>query len=176
MWDTQDHVKGKKATGIITFCDKKETKLANVQWAGGAHQAYRIGADSAFDLSIKGIKITTCRTCCLPDFIYVSSVLDQSITSIHFNEATFRKGCYQCGCGLSNRVLMGQNMSLEDCQTSCNNDENCKGIEHWVGGTMSCYRCRVPHQTVLRHPNDSPLIEVPSVYVKGNNWSKKVSF
>jgi len=67
---------------------------------------------------------------------------------------------------LSNRVLMGQNMSLEDCQTSCNNDENCKGIEHWVGGTMSCYRCRVPHQTILRHPNDSPLIEVPSVYVK----------
>ena len=55
MWDSQDHVKGKRATGIITFCDKKETKLANVQWAGGAHQAYRIGADSAFDLSIKGI-------------------------------------------------------------------------------------------------------------------------
>ena len=68
---------------------------------------------------------------------------------------------------------MGQNMSLEDCQTSCNNDENCKGIEHWVGGTMSCSRCRIPHQTVLL-TNDSPLNEVPSVYVKGNNGSKRV--
>ena len=55
MWDTQDHVKGKKATGIITFCDREGTKLANVKWAGGNHKAYRIGANSAFDLSIKGI-------------------------------------------------------------------------------------------------------------------------
>ena len=55
MWDNQDHVKGKKATGIITFCDREGTKLANVQWAGGNHKSYRIGANSAFDLSIKGI-------------------------------------------------------------------------------------------------------------------------
>ena len=60
MWDTQDHVKGKKATGIITFCDREGTKLANVQWDGGNHKSYRIGANGAFDLSIKGIKITTC--------------------------------------------------------------------------------------------------------------------
>ena len=55
MWDTQDHVKGKKATGIITFCDREKTKLAKVQWAGGNHKSYRIGANGAFDLSIKGI-------------------------------------------------------------------------------------------------------------------------
>ena len=55
MWDNQDHVKGKKATGIITFCDREETKLAKVQWAGGNHKSYRIGANGAFDLSIKGI-------------------------------------------------------------------------------------------------------------------------
>ena len=55
MWDNQDHVKGKKATGIITFCDREGTKLAKVQWAGGNHKSYRIGANGAFDLSIKGI-------------------------------------------------------------------------------------------------------------------------
>ena len=55
MWSNQDHVKGKKATGIITFCDRKGTKLAKVQWAGGNHKSYRIGANGAFDLSIKGI-------------------------------------------------------------------------------------------------------------------------
>ena len=55
MWSNQDHVKGKKATGIITFCDREKTKLAKVQWAGGNHKSYRIGANGAFDLSIKGI-------------------------------------------------------------------------------------------------------------------------
>ena len=55
MWSNQDHVKGKKATGIITFCDREGTKLAKVQWAGGNHKSYRIGANGAFDLSIKGI-------------------------------------------------------------------------------------------------------------------------
>ena len=108
-------------------------------------------------------------------FIYVSSVLDQSITSIHFNEATFRKRCYQCGCGLSNRVVIGQNMSLEDCQTSCNNDENCNGIEHWAGGTMDCYRCKMPHQTSPDYGGFTKYSRmIPSVYVKGNNWSKRV--
>ena len=55
MWSNQDHVKGKKATGIITFCDREGTKLAKVQWTGGNHKSYRIGANGAFDLSIKGI-------------------------------------------------------------------------------------------------------------------------
>ena len=59
MWDNQDHVKGKKATGSITFCDREGTKLANVQWDGGNHKSYRIGANGAFDLSIKGININS---------------------------------------------------------------------------------------------------------------------
>ena len=55
MWGSQDHVNGKKATGIITLCDRERTKLAKVYWAGGTKQVYRIGALGAFDLSIKGI-------------------------------------------------------------------------------------------------------------------------
>ena len=54
MWGSQDHVNGKKATGIITLCDRERTKLAKVYWAGGTKQVYRIGAHGAFDLSIKG--------------------------------------------------------------------------------------------------------------------------
>ena len=56
MWGSQDHVNGKKATGIITLCDRERTKLAKVYWAGGTIQVYRIGAHGAFDLSINGIK------------------------------------------------------------------------------------------------------------------------
>ena len=55
MSGSQDHFNGKKATGIITLCDKVRFKLVQVYWAGGTKQVYRIGALGAFDLSIKGI-------------------------------------------------------------------------------------------------------------------------
>ena len=77
MWGSQDHVNGKKATGIITLCDRERTKLAKVYWAGGTKQVYRIGAHGAFDLSIKGKNKNSISL-----FIFRRNLQDHSITSM----------------------------------------------------------------------------------------------
>ena len=59
VWDNQDHIDGNRATGTITSCDVMKGKIARVQWDSKQaylQRAYRIGADGAFDLAIKGIK------------------------------------------------------------------------------------------------------------------------
>ena len=59
VWDNQDHINGNKVTGTITLCNRKEGRIAKVRWDGertNIQRAYRIGADGAFDLAIKGIK------------------------------------------------------------------------------------------------------------------------
>jgi hypothetical protein len=51
MWGTQDHDNGKPGTGIITECDVENwTDWATVRWNNGKVAAYRIGAQSYYDL------------------------------------------------------------------------------------------------------------------------------
>ena len=56
-------------------------------------------------------------------------------------------------------------MSLYDCKSNCEDDENCKGIEHWNGSTLTCYQCRRPHRTFTSTNFFENM--TPSVYVKG---------
>ena len=56
-------------------------------------------------------------------------------------------------------------MSLEDCKSICSTDEDCKGIEHWAGGRMGCYKCSDPDETSA-YTNSNDLNILPSVYKK----------
>ena len=62
-------------------------------------------------------------------------------TTLYYIQGTHTKICDRCVCGISNRYDGQDGISLESCKDICDNDYRCKGIEHWAGGTGSCYKC-----------------------------------
>ena len=82
-------------------------------------------------------------------------------------QGTYTKRCDQCYCGPYNRYAGQESKTLEDCKNICNADEKCKGVEHWAGGSMLCFRCSDPDQTSAFTDSGYNWFP-PSVYKKDN--------
>ena len=56
-------------------------------------------------------------------------------------------------------------MSLEDCKSICDTDENCKGVEYWAGTEMLCAKCST--DSTKKFTDSGSGYIPPSVYKKG---------